>query len=211
MIDLPTRAKRQLPLPARARISAIRRSSIRKSRFYRKARYIIYRETILNPADLWWAFIGSFLGIAAIGVAGTYLGELEYADKVFLIGSFGASAVLVYAAANSPLAQPRNVVGGHLLGALIGVTIAQMLPAPDLLWLPAALSVSLSIVAMIATKTLHPPGGATALIAVIGSDRVKEMGYVFVLSPVGVGVAILLAVALVVNNIPVKRSYPYRR
>ncbi len=211
MIDLPTRAKRRLPRPVRSRISAIRRTNIRKSRFYRKARYIIYRETILNPTDLWWAFIGSFMGIAAIGVAGTYMRGLEYADKVFLIGSFGASAVLVYAAANSPLAQPRNVVGGHLLGALIGVTTAQLLPFPELLWLPAALAVSLSIVAMIITKTLHPPGGATALIAVIGSDRVKEMGYVFVLSPVGVGVGILLAVALIVNNIPVKRSYPYRR
>ncbi len=211
MIDLPTPVKRQ-PFPAtRSRVRAISGGSIRKSRFYRKARYIIYRETIVNPADLWWAFIGSFLGIAAIGVAGTYLGELEYADKVFLIGSFGASAVLVYASSNSPLAQPRNVVGGHLLGALIGVTTAQLLPPPELLWLPAALAGSLSIVAMIVTKTLHPPGGATALIAVIGSDRVKEMGYGYVVSPVGVGVCILLAVALIVNNIPAKRSYPYRR
>jgi CBS domain-containing membrane protein len=61
------------------------------------------------------------------------------------------------------------------------------------------------------TKTLHPPGGATALIANIGSEKVKALGYIYVFSPVFTGVLILLAVALIFNNIPKNRQYPYIR
>jgi CBS-domain-containing membrane protein len=211
MIDSPIPATRRAVRTKYPRPRGRARGRIRQSRLYRKARYIIYRETIVKPADLWWAFIGSFLGISTIGLMGEYLRDLAYTDKVFLIGSFGASAVLVYAAANSPLAQPRNVMGGHLLGALVGVTTAQLVGAPELLWLGAALAVSSSIVAMIVTKTLHPPGGATALLAVIGSEQIKAMGYLYVLFPVLTGVVILVGIALVVNNIPPRRCYPYRR
>ena len=211
MIESPIPATRRAVRTTYARPRGRARSRIRQSRLYRKARYIMYRETIVKPADLWWAFIGSFLGISTIGLMGEFLQGLAHTDKVFLIGSFGASAVLVYAAANSPLAQPRNVVGGHLLGALVGVTAARLVGAPELLWLGAALAVSFSIVAMIVTKTLHPPGGATALLAVIGSEPIKAMGYLYVLFPVLTGVVILVGIALVVNNIPPRRCYPYRR
>ncbi|TVQ95323.1 MAG: HPP family protein [Desulfovibrionales bacterium] len=64
------------------------------------------------------------------------------------------------------------------------------------------------IVRMHLTKTLHPPGGATALIAVIGGESFHDLGYLFVFLPVGVGAAILLFVALIVNNIPQNRCYP---
>ncbi len=211
MNDFPTLIKPKTPATRLRTQNRRPIGRLRRLRLYRKARYIIYRETIVNPADLWWAFIGSFLGISTIGLMGEYLQGLAYTDKVFLIGSFGASAVLVYAAANSPLAQPRNVVGGHLLGALVGVTTAQLAGTTELLWLGAALAVSFSIVAMIVTKTLHPPGGATALLAVIGSERIKALGYLYVLFPVLTGVVILVGVALVVNNIPPRRCYPYRR
>ncbi len=211
MIDSPIAATRRAVRTGSPRRRGAAGGRIRQSRLYRKARYIIYRETIVKPADLWWAFLGSFLGISTIGLMGEYLRGLAHTDKVFLIGSFGASAVLVYAAANSPLAQPRNVVGGHLLGALVGVTTAQGVGAPEWLWLGAALAVSCSIVVMIVTKTLHPPGGATALLAVIGSERIQAMGYLYVLFPVLTGVLILVGIALVVNNIPPRRCYPYRR
>ena len=82
---------------------------------------------------------------------------------------------------------------------------------PNEVWLSAALSVALSIVAMQVTKTLHPPGGATALIANIGSEKIKALGFMYVLSPVLTGVIILLVVALIVNNITPHRSYPTNR
>lgn len=130
------------------------------------------------------------------------------ADAVFLIGSFGASAVLVFGATKSPLAQPRSLVFGHLVSALIGVSICKLLP--DMIWLSSALAVSLSIVAMQITRTMHPPGGATALIANIGSEQIKGLGYGYVLYPVMSGVMVLLVVALMVNNLPRDRNYPYR-
>ena len=128
---------------------------------------------------------------------------------IFLIGSFGATAVLIFGATNSPLAQPRNLIGGHLISAIIGVCIYKLIP--DTLWLSSALSVSLSIVAMQITKTMHPPGGATALIANIGSEKIINLGFVYILSPVMTGVAILFVVAMIVNNIPKNRNYPYKK
>lgn len=155
------------------------------------ARYVAYRETDIQPATQVWTFIGAFLGISGIGFLQS--SKLSYNDSVFLIGSFGASAVLVFGAPNSPLSKTRNLIGGHVLSAIIGVTIQKLLPGD--LWLPAALAVSLAIVVMQITKTLHPPGGATALIAVIGSEKVKALGYMYVLSPVLAGAIILFAIS----------------
>lgn len=173
-------------------------------RSYRISRYIIYKETLVDYREKFWSFLGSFAGIGLIAfIQSTYLTELE---NVFLIGSFGASSVLIYGAIQSPLAQPRNLIGGHLVSAVIGVTVARFLP--DILWITAPLAVSLSIVTMQYTKSLHPPGGATALIAVIGSEKIKALGYFYILSPVLSGVVILLLVALVFNNITPQRKYP---
>lgn len=178
----------------------------RIKRAYRISKYVVYRQTIVEPMDHLWTFIGAFIGIGAIGLLqgqGVLL-----TDAVFLIGSFGASAVLVFGATNSPLAQPRNLVFGHLISALIGVSVCKLLP--EMLWLSSALAVSLSIVAMQITRTMHPPGGATALIANIGSEQIKGLGYGYVLYPVLSGVVVLLIVALLVNNLPRGRNYPYR-
>lgn len=176
-------------------------------RSYRIAKYVVYRQTIIEPLDHLWTFIGAFCGIAAIGlVQSMQFGEQ---DNIFLIGSFGASSVLVFGATNSPLAQPRNLIFGHLISAIIGVCVQKFVPGQ--LWLCAGLSVSLSIVAMQITKTMHPPGGATALIATIGSEKIKGLGFGYIVSPVMTGVGILLIVALIVNNISKHRNYPYKK
>jgi CBS domain-containing membrane protein len=173
-------------------------------RSYRKTRYILYKETLVDYKEHFWAFLGSFIGIGILAYLQSQ--TLPHSDVVYLIGSFGASSVLVYGVIQSPLAQPRNLVGGHVVSAIIGVTVQQL--APDILWITAPLAVSLSIVLMQVTKTLHPPGGATALIAVTGSSEIKNMGYWYVLSPVLSGVLILLVVALIFNNMTANRFYP---
>jgi CBS domain-containing membrane protein len=173
-------------------------------RSYRKTKYILYKETLVNFREHFWAFLGSFIGIGILAYLQSQ--TLPQSDVVYLIGSFGASSVLVYGVIQSPLAQPRNLIGGHLISAIIGVTVYQFVP--DLVWITAPLAVSLSIVFMQMTKTLHPPGGATALIAVTGSNEIKNMAYWYVLSPVLSGVLILLAVALVFNNMTSDRRYP---
>ncbi len=176
-------------------------------RGYRKTRYVLYRETLVDYKEHFWAFLGSFVGIGIIAFLQSR--QLPHSDVVFLIGSFGASGVLVYGVIQSPLAQPRNLIGGHLVSAIVGVTVQQFVP--DILWLTAPLAVSLSIVLMQVTKTLHPPGGATALIAVTGSAEIKNLGYWYVISPVLTGTLILLITALVFNNITSKRHYPSGR
>ena len=173
----------------------------------RLARVVIYKETLVDVKEHLWTFLGAFSGIGLIGFLNGYY--LEVSDNLFLIGSFGASSVLIYGIINSPLAQPRNLIGGHLICALTGVTIHYIIPHE--LWLDAALAVSVSIVLMQITKTLHPPGGATALIAIIGSTKIQSLGYFYVISPVLSGVTILLLVALFFNNITAHRSYPVNK
>lgn len=111
--------------------------------------------------EILWSWIGAFLGIAAVA----WVNQLFFAglDLTLMIGSFGSSAVLLYGAVRSPLAQPRNLVGGHFLSALI---------------------------------------------AVIGSSEVHRLGFLFVLVPVTLGSLILLAVAVLVNNLSKTRQYP---
>lgn len=158
-----------------------------------------------GPArELLWSWIGASLGIGICA----YLSSryFEPRDLSLLIGSFGASAVLVYAAIKSPLAQPRNLVGGHVISGLVGVACYQFFG--NELWIAASLSVSFAIVAMLSTKTLHPPGGATALIAVIGGPKVHGLGFLYPFVPAGAGAIILLFIAVIVNNLAKHRKYP---
>lgn len=162
------------------------------------------RPPKVGVSEILWSWIGAFAGITPVAL----LNYTFFAgnDFVYIIGSFGASAVLIYGAIRSPLAQPRNLVGGHLLSAFIGVASWQLFaPFP---WFAAAFSVATAIAVMHATQTLHPPGGATALIAVIGSEKIHALGFMYLLFPVGLGVLIMLIVALITNNMAKTRKYP---
>ncbi|MBU1343591.1 MAG: HPP family protein [Proteobacteria bacterium] len=158
----------------------------------------------VNLSEIIWSWIGAFLGITPVAFLNYNLFSGD--DLVFIIGSFGASAVLIYGAVRSPLAQPRNLVGGHVLSAVIGVVSYKLFyPYP---WFASSFAVATAIALMHATRTLHPPGGATALIAVIGSEKIHALGFFYVWVPVGTGVMIMLLVALIVNNFAPSRKYP---
>lgn len=158
----------------------------------------------ISAREILWSCLGATIGIGLCGyISSKYL---ESHDSTLLIGSFGASAVLVYGAIRSPLAQPRNLVGGHILSALVGVACYQALG--NTIWIASALAVSLAIVVMLATGTLHPPGGATALIAVTGGAKIHALGFFYAVVPVAAGTAVLLIVALLVNNLSKNRKYP---
>lgn len=158
----------------------------------------------VSNEEILWSWIGGFLGIS--GVAWMSYLFFDGRDMSLMLGSFGASAVLVYGAVRSPLAQPRNLVGGHVVSALVGVICWKLLSHN--LWLAESVAVATAIAAMHATRTLHPPGGATALLAVIGSPAVHKLGFLYVLMPATIGPLILLTVAVLVNNIPSSRRYP---
>lgn len=158
----------------------------------------------VHSDEVFWSWIGAVLGIGLLA----WLGQRFFAprDLPLVIGSFGASAVLLYGAPRSPLAQPRNLVGGHVVSALVGVFCWQLFH--DWPVLAQALAVATAIALMHLTRTLHPPGGATALIATLGSAEITRLGYWYVLVPATAGPLILLLVALLVNNLPKTRRYP---
>jgi len=141
-----------------------------------------------------WGLLSSTLSILAI------FAVTKLAGFPLLIGSFGASAVLLFGANDSPLAQPRNLVGGHLVSAAAAVVIVALLGSSAF---TIALGVGVAIFLMHVTHTTHPPGGATALIGVQG-----HAGFAFVLVPVLAGALILLIVALFTNNVVHHRQYP---
>lgn len=158
----------------------------------------------IDKLNMFWAWIGSFLGIIAISYF--HMDILDDKDLTLVVGSFGASAVLIYGVPNSPLSQPRNLIGGHLLSAIVGVISYKLFSSN--LFLATAIAVSTSILIMQLTLTLHPPGGATSLIAVIGGEQIHELEFFYILIPVFSGALILFLIAFIVNNIPKNRAYP---
>jgi CBS-domain-containing membrane protein len=158
----------------------------------------------ISLSEILWSWIGAFLGISAVALMSYQV--LEGKALTMIVGSFGASAALIYGAVGSPLAQPRNLVGGHVLSAIVGVTCFQLLQPH--IWLAAALAVATAVTVMQVTRTLHPPGGATALIAVICGEGIHKLGYLYAIFPVALGAVVMLAVALLVNNISSTRRYP---
>lgn len=144
---------------------------------------------------------GAFVGIAAVWwICRLWLDE---AAAPLLIASMGASAVLLFAVPHGILSQPWPLVGGHLLSALVGVACQQLWPAEP--W-TAPLAVAAAILAMYYLRCIHPPGGATALTAVIGGETVQRLGFDFVLFPVAVNLVGMLGVAVLFNY-----PFPWRR
>ncbi|KAK9839416.1 hypothetical protein WJX81_000814 [Elliptochloris bilobata] len=153
--------------------------------------------------DLFWSWLGAFLGILLVGGLNQWLAS-NY-NLPLLIASFGASAVLIFGAVDSKLAQPRNFIGGQVLSAVVGCIVHLVLGR--IVWLSGAVGMSLALLAMMLTKTTHPPGGATALIASAINPTEKWQGFFFVLS-VTVGSIGMLIVALLVNNLHHQNRYP---
>jgi CBS-domain-containing membrane protein len=147
--------------------------------------------------------VGGFLGILAIlMIGGAWLHEPAGA---LIVASMGASAVLLFAVPHGPLSQPWALIGGHLVSAFIGVTCATLVP--DTL-LAAALAVGLAIGAMHILRCIHPPGGATALAAVVSGPQVQALGYHYMVTPVLLNVAVILSMAVVFNWFFRWRRYP---
>ena len=161
------------------------------------------RAPRIRIAQLVAAWLGAFGGIAAM----VLLVELFPRMQLLVIGSFGASAVLLFAVPRAPVSHPRNLVGGLLISAVVGVACYRYLP--DLLFVQESAAVATAIVLMMLTRTIHPPGGATALIAVIGPEAVRGLGWAYVF-PVLVGALLLMLVAIVSNNLLERGSYPDR-
>ena len=146
--------------------------------------------------------VGGFVAILLVVIISRwFVGD----DSPMIVASMGASAVLLFAVPHGPLSQPWQLVIGHLVSGLIGVTCAKLVVEPTI---SAALAVGVSIFAMRFFGCIHPPGGATALTAVLGGNEVIQLGYQFVLTPVLLNVGVILVVAVAFNNFFHWRRYP---
>ena len=157
-------------------------------------------------AERWLATIGGCLAILCIAAFSVRITGTLGAAAV--VPSMGASAVLLFAVPHGPLSQPWALFVGHSVSAIVGVTCAILIPQ---MLVAAALAVGLAIGAMHITRSIHPPGGATALAAVIGGSTIHELGYWYLLMPTLINCIIIFAFAMIFNNLFPWRRYPASR
>lgn len=149
--------------------------------------------------------LGALIGICLTSLVCSYVFG-THAVLPLIVAPIGASAVLLFAVPASPLAQPWPIIAGNTISALVGVTVARFVHDP---MLGVGLAVGLAIAAMSFTRSLHPPGGAAALTAVIGGPAVVSAGFWFPFVPVAINSAILVGLGLVFHRLA-RRNYPHR-
>lgn len=150
------------------------------------------------------SILGGFISILVL----LCLTSKSWGETPLVVASMGASAVLLFAVPHGQLSQPWPVIAGHGLSALIGIVCARWISCPQL---AGACAVALAIGCMHQFKCIHPPGGATALTAVLGGPAVHAMGYKFVAIPVIANAGVMVAVAVVFNAFFAWRKYPASR
>lgn len=160
---------------------------------------------LTSHLEKWVSAFGAMLAIAAVSWISYSALDGDGLGAGLMIASMGASAVLLFVVPHGALSQPWPVAGGHLVSAFIGVSCRLLVPEP---WLAAALAVGLSILVMQYLRCVHPPGGATALVAVIGGARIEALGFSYLLDPVALNVVSMLLAALLFNNLFRWRRYP---
>lgn len=143
------------------------------------------------------------IGLTMVVCAGV---PMTGVDLPIIVAPLGASAVLVFAVPASPLAQPWPVVGGNILSTLAGVTAFKLIGQPTI---AAAVAVGGAIFVMSLLRCLHPPGGAAALTAVIGSQGIHAAGYDFAFVPVGINSIALVTLGMMFHR-ATARSYPHQ-
>jgi CBS domain-containing membrane protein len=161
-----------------------------------------------SHAEKWISALGGFLGILSVYWITSWCfphGFMHTAGTLLMVTSMGATAVLLFAVPQGVLSQPWSVIGGHLLSAFVGVSCHQLFP--DQTW-TGALAVGLSILVMHYARAMHPPGGATALAAVIGGAEIYRLGYFYLIMPIGINILAILLMAIAFNALFHWRRYP---
>ncbi|XWK90265.1 MAG: HPP family protein [Phormidium sp.] len=186
-------------LPKRSSGLFLRHSLNRRSRLLLKHSWQqLLRSSLYQPqfsySQVLYSWLGSFLGIAALA----YLSVQT--NYPLIAAPFGATAVLAFAIPDSPLAQPRNIIGGNCIGAIVCVTLVHFFGTAP--WV-MALAVATAIKLMQLTKTLHPPGGAVALVGTMSGAS-----WDFLFTPVLGGSIIILLCTIAFNNLAAGRRYP---
>jgi CBS domain-containing membrane protein len=149
------------------------------------------------------AVIGTFVIVLTAGFFSNLI-LMDNGSAPIIIASTGASAIVVMGVPNSPVSKPWNIMGGHTVSAIIGVSCYQLIPNE---LIAVSSSIPLAMIAMHYGRCLHPPGGATAITAVIGGEAINNLGYMFVITPIFFNSLILLTVALAVATFRSKSPF----
>ena len=143
--------------------------------------------------------LAGVFSIITIGVLTILTYKTSYG--IFLIASFGSTMVLLYGYPESPFAQPKNIILGHFLTALIGIVFLNFVPLPIFLNIP--LAIGFGVMFMILLKVTHPPAGGNPIIVIIGS-----VSFDYLLTPVLVGSIIVVMFGVIINKFLFKKEYP---
>ena len=143
--------------------------------------------------------LAGIFSIITIGVLTFLTYKTSYG--IFLIASFGSTMVLLYGYPESPFAQPKNIILGHFLTALIGIVFLNFVPLPIFLNIP--LAVGFGVMFMILFKVTHPPAGGNPIIVIIGS-----VSFDYLLTPVLIGSIIVVMFGVIINKFLFKKEYP---
>lgn len=152
-----------------------------------------------SPARPNLSYIFATWACSTLAIAFLYVVSV-YTGSILIMAPFGATCVLVFGAPDSPLAQPRHVIGGHFIAATISVTLAQTLGDS---WWVLALGVGTTIAVMQLTRTLHPPAGADPLVIIT-----THASWDFIFVPVVAGAVLLVLCGVITNNFAKDRHYP---
>jgi len=152
------------------------------------------------------AGVGALIGL---GLTGLFVlsPAIDLSLGLYLVAPFGATAVLLFAVPNSPLAQPWSAVVGNTVAALVGVAVCMAIEDPVF---RIALAVGLAITATILCRAVHPPAGAVAMTAAMNPDMVKHLGFWFALTPIATGAVALVLIAAAYARLTGRR-YPFRQ
>ena len=145
----------------------------------------------MSNKEIYVSIIGAFIATLCASFFSNSILEAEGMSMV--LASTGASAMLIFGIPHSPVSQPWPVVGGHIVSAIIGISAYYLIPNPIL---ASSTAIGVAMLTMHYTSCMHPPGGATAVTAVIGGASVHELGYYFVIVPVFFNSIILLSIAM---------------
>ncbi|KAF9695252.1 hypothetical protein EKO04_006850 [Ascochyta lentis] len=176
------------------------------------SRFLGYRkeqkQDVGNILGAFWSFLGAFCGLAVVAAVFNNTESIQQHAPPAFIASFGASAILEYNAIRSPLGQPRNALLGHTFSAVIGVGISKLFQYHSeyekIKWIAGALACACASAVMLLTGTVHPPGGASAVLAAT-EPAITAMGWYFV-GLVAWGATLMIIVGLILNNI--QRQFP---
>ena len=145
----------------------------------------------MSNKEVFISIVGAFIATLFASFFSNHILAAE--DMSMVLASTGASAMLIFGIPHSPVSQPWPIVGGHLVSAIIGVSAYFLIPNAII---ASSAAIGLAMLAMHYTRCMHPPGGATAVTAVVGGATVHELGYYFVIVPVFFNSIILLSVAM---------------